>query len=411
MKIGYPCIPLSISKRITRKFNLNLFNEEIFNQYTKNNLNDFFSILKFNNENNIKFFRISSDIIPFGSHTINSIQWWNTFSTTFLEIGEYIKKNNMRVSMHPGQYKVLNSPKEDTVEKAINDLIYHCKFLDSLNLPSSHKIIIHIGGIYDSKEEATNRFIENYKRLPENVQNRIIIENDEKSYSLDDVLYISSKTSAPVVFDNLHNQCKKDNNYSLEKILNMVKQTWKDKDGVMKVHYSRQDPNRKIGSHCYSLEVTPFLDYLSVAKNFDMDIMLEIKDKDFAAIKGNNILRELNNTITIDDKNKELKRYELYFLSKGNDVYNEAINIITNDSIIKFYNFLDYYKNYNDTNINSALTKGFTYIEDQLTSREINLFYKYKNSHDFEKAKQYLNKLTIKYDCEILMSNYFFYSI
>ena len=55
MKIGYPCIPLSISKRITRKFNLNLFNEEIFNQYTKNNLNDFFSILKFNNENNIKF--------------------------------------------------------------------------------------------------------------------------------------------------------------------------------------------------------------------------------------------------------------------------------------------------------------------------------------------------------------------
>lgn len=80
--------------------------------------------------------------------------------------------------MHPGQYTVLNSPKEDTVIKAIQDLTYHSKFLDSLNLPSSHKIIIHIGGIYDSKINSTNRFIENYKKLPETVKRRLIIEND-----------------------------------------------------------------------------------------------------------------------------------------------------------------------------------------------------------------------------------------
>lgn len=221
-------------------------------------------------------------------------------------------------------------------------------------------------------------------------------------------MYISHKTNAPVVFDNLHNECKNDNDYSLDYILKEVNKTWKVEDGIMKVHYSRQDPNRKIGSHCYTLEVDPFLDYLYTAKNFDMDIMLEIKDKDFAAIKGNNILRELNNTITLEDKKKELERYDLYILQKDEHYFKNAEKILTDESIINFYKFIDGLKDQDNQYINSALTKGFTYIEDKLNNREINLFYKYKNAHEFEKAKQYLYKLTTKYDFQTLMKNYFF---
>lgn len=410
MRIGYPCIPLSINARTTRKVTLNSFSIDNFYKCTLENLKDLLKILKFNKENHIDFFRISSDIIPFGSHEINKIEWWQDFKDELDVIGKYIKKNNMRVSMHPGQYTVLNSPNESTVTKSINDLIYHCKFLDSLDINFEHKIIIHIGGIYDSKDDATKRFISNFNKLPSNVKNRLIIENDEKNYSLDDVLSISNKINIPVVFDNLHNKCYDDNDYSLYDILNMVNNTWKTQDGNMKVHYSEQDKHRKIGSHCYSLEVNPFLNYLKEAEKFDMDIMLEIKDKDFAAIKANNIIRENSNIITLSDKEKEFERYKLFLLEKQDKLCDKAKFI--NSPLIDFYKELDllYDSTTSDASFNKALIKGFIDIEEKLSSREINHFYKYKENKDFEKAKLYLLKLANKYNIPNLISSYFFYS-
>ena len=92
MKIGYACTPLSIPLRTTRKFTLNSYNEEILKATISDNLLDLYKILEFNNKIGIKLFRISSNIIPFGSHSINTFNWSKYFSNELKSIGDFIKK-------------------------------------------------------------------------------------------------------------------------------------------------------------------------------------------------------------------------------------------------------------------------------------------------------------------------------
>ena len=110
----------------------------------------------------------------------------------------------MRVSFHPGQYTVLNSPDEDVVARAILDLEYHAKMLECMGFGNEHKIVLHVGGIYGDKAAALERFTTNFKRLPEAVQNRLIIENDDCLYNIEDVLGLAFRLHIPAVYDNLN---------------------------------------------------------------------------------------------------------------------------------------------------------------------------------------------------------------
>ena len=412
MKIGYACTPLLLHYKTTRKFQLKYYSDDILIEYISKNLSDLKNILIYNNSVNIKLFRISSDVIPFASHPINKFNWSNYFKSELLSIGDYIKENHMRVSMHPGQYTVLNSFDDDIVNRSILDLYYQTFFLDSLGLNETHKIILHIGGVYGDKGAAINRFINNYAKLDINIKNRLIIENDERSYSIDDVLLIGTTSKIPVIFDNLHNICFGDNNYNLKEILNRVKSTWKDSDGNIKVHYSQQDQNKKIGSHSKTIIVSDFLNYYNQLKDFNLDIMLEVKDKNVSTIKISNVINELNGKISIDTLYNELENYKLLILSYGNNCLLNAIKIIeTQNSFIDFYEYTDnlifsceippFYK--------SSLDKAFIEMEKSLNSKEINHFYKLYREDKYICAKEYLFKLATRYDLPIYKTYYFNY--
>jgi UV DNA damage endonuclease len=64
--------------------------------------------------------------------------------------------------MHPASITVLNSPDDLIVKRAVADLEYHCRFLDSLGLDGEHKIILHLGGVYGNRSSAMNGFIHNF---------------------------------------------------------------------------------------------------------------------------------------------------------------------------------------------------------------------------------------------------------
>lgn len=410
MKIGYACTPLLVPYKTTRKFLIKDYSEDLMINYTKLNLKDLMNILIYNYNNGIDLFRISSDIIPFGSHYINTFPWWDHFKDELIQIGDFIKNNNLRVSMHPGQYTVLNSTSEEIVDKAIMDLEYHADFLNSLGLDSTHKIIIHIGGIYGDKESAISRFIENYSELSESVKQRLIIENDEKNFSLDDVLYISEKTGAPVIFDNLHNKCFNDNTYTLEEILTKVSKTWHEKDGNMKVHYSQQNPLKKKGSHSLSINTNEFLDYLSIASNFNMDIMLEVKDKNISCIKVLNSIEELEGEFQIDSLNSELDKYKFFFEEKKSLLQDfDSINNL--HSFIQLYKIVDnlIYAESNDSDFIKALKEVYISLEDLLNSKEINHFNKLLKEKKFIKCKEYLQKMSLKHNASVNESYYFIY--
>lgn len=413
MKIGYACIPLTTNARTNRRLMLKNFSEMMFLEVLEQNLIDLREILENNEKFNIKLFRISSDIVPLGSHIINEIPWNIYFQKELCEIGEYIKKCGMRVSMHPGQYTVLNAEKEDIVAKAIKDLEYHARFLDSLGVDGSNKIILHIGGAYGDKDAAINRFIENFRRLPHSVKNRLVIENDDRIFNIEDLLYVSSKINIPVIFDNLHHECNHEIEMPIKQIMKKVAKTWSEKDGNIKVHYSQQNPQKHIGAHSNSIIVKNFLEYYEQIKEFNLDIMVEVKDKDISAIKCNLIIDNMESRLKHVIIEKQWAKYKYLLMERNYKYYRKCSRIVKEKcSIQEFYEYIDEIMSLDveDGSFINTAEHVWGYVKNNASEKEQMHFKKILSDMEHkEKVKLYLKKLCDKYDAEYLIESYYFY--
>lgn len=282
MKIGYTCINRTVKCCSARKFRLSSYSEERLIETTAANLMCLEKILEFNRAKSILFFRITSDLIPFASHPVCRVDWEMHFKSDFDRIGKMIRTYDMRISMHPDQFVLLNSPKREVLENSISELKYHAKLLDLMGLDKSAKIQIHVGGVYGKKKEAMERFIDRYKYLPENVRERLVIENDERLYSLVDCLSIHNSTGIPVLLDVFHHSILGDGITQLDS-LKLSQWTWLPEDGIPVVDYSTQQGGARKGKHTESIDLEHFSDFLRVSSSYDFDIMLEIKDKELSA--------------------------------------------------------------------------------------------------------------------------------
>ena len=294
MKIGYPCINRGIGCSSNSTFRLASYTEERLVQKVENNLNCLYKILHYNVENGFYFFRISSDLVPFGSHPVCTFDWAGHFRGQFIKVGEFIKEHKIRISMHPDQFVIINALKEDVVERSVRELAYHCTVLDNMGLDITAKIQIHLGGVYGDKGSAIYRFIENYNSLSKSLKSRLVIENDDRSYSLEDCLSVHEKIGIPVIFDTFHHQCL-NNGETLRQGLEISASTWKGSDGIPMVDYSSQQRGQRSGAHAKSLSVADFKRFLQVSRGLDFDLMLEIKDKEISALKAVKILGEYQN--------------------------------------------------------------------------------------------------------------------
>ncbi|MGD9886490.1 MAG: UV DNA damage repair endonuclease UvsE [Bacilli bacterium] len=343
MNIGYACLALGVLHSDYHTCRIDNANSETLSDLIKYNLSSLDNIIDYNINNNLHLFRISSDLIPFGSNEINKLLWWDLFKDDFIRIGEKIIKNQVRVSVHPGQYTVINSPNSEVVSRAFDDLVYHARILDSLGLDCSHKIVLHIGGIYGNIEEAKKRFVNNFPLLPSAVKPRLIIENDDKSYNIEEVLEISRQIQIPVVFDNLHHFLNSPRSYKTDQEwINLCKKTWEQEDGAQKVHYSEQDPIKKQGSHSFTINPDTFLAWFKELKRPDLDVMLEVKDKNLSAIKISNCLNE---NIKIKDLEKEWERYKYKVFEKSPQIYNQIRALLKDKQTplpLNFYRLIDF---------------------------------------------------------------------
>jgi UV DNA damage endonuclease len=258
-------------------------------------------ILRYNVKNNFLFFRISSDLVPFASHPICKLNWSRTFRSEFEEIGNFINTHNLRISMHPDQFVILNSPNAKTVMNSINELTYHCSILDAMGLDETAKVQIHVGGIYKNKQEAIDRFVRIFNGnnifVDDSIKRRLVIENDDRLYSLKDCLNINQQTGIPIVFDIFHHELL-NNDEPLRIALQNAMSTWKSNyDGFPMVDYSSQNKvnrgenNGRRGRHTETIDLILFKRFLKKIQQLNFDIMLEIKDKERSALKALEVLR------------------------------------------------------------------------------------------------------------------------
>ncbi len=292
IKVGYPCINHSIGCKTDSRFKLKNYSKERLLQTVNNNLSCLLKVLNFNLDNNIYFFRISSDTIPFASHPICKVNWKEEFKDIFEQIGKFINKNKIRISMHPDQFVILNTDNRKILKNSIRELIYHCELLDALNLDETAKVQIHVGGVYGNKDLSIKKFILNYKRLPEIIKKRLVIENDDKNYSVKDCLKIYEEIGIPVVFDTLHHEAL-NNGENIREAMLICFKTWNNKDGMPMIDYSQQEKGKKPGTHSKTINIKKFKSFIEKVKDLNFDMMLEIKDKEKSALKALKILKEL----------------------------------------------------------------------------------------------------------------------
>ncbi len=163
--------------------------------------------------------------------------------------------------------------------------------MDAMKLDSSAKVQLHVGGAYGDKQKASSRFISNYEELPAAIKRRLVIENDDRIYSIRDCLEINLTTRIPIVFDTLHHECL-NNGETFRDALGCLAKTWRNIDGVPMVDYSNQAPRQKIGKHSKSINVDEFKRFIKSTKGLEFDVMLEIKDKEISASKAQDILKK-----------------------------------------------------------------------------------------------------------------------
>lgn len=414
MSIGYACLIVGEQGYDYRTIRLDHLTDSRLREVIEHNLLTLERMINYNVFHEIKMFRITSDLIPFGSSQANKLDWTEEFKSNFNRIGEIIKASKIRVSMHPGQYTVLNSPDQSVVDRAVDDLIYHTKVLNCLSVDSSAKIILHIGGIYGDKPLAMDRFVEQYQKLPEEIKSRLVIENDDRSYNIHDVLSISKRTGIPVVYDNLHNRLLPSEPIGDDLFwIQEASKTWRPVDGNQKIHYSEQNPEKKNGSHSDRIHMDEFLPLYEKLDN--VDVMLEVKDKNLSAIKTIQCTRKDR---LIKYLENEWALYKYTVLERNPSGYQKIRTLLKNkDSYpaVEFYRILDESLEKEPTVGTSlnALLHVFGYFKKQATENERNQFMektkRYQQGNESLKSvKRLLEKMAMKYNETYLQNSYYF---
>lgn len=416
MRIGYACQTIGIPGTDFKSCILRNADETNLKSIISHNLESLERILDYNIFSGIKLFRITSDLIPFGSSPVNKLEWWKLYEEKFDLLGDKIRQSNMRVSLHPGQYTVLNSPSEDVVKRAIEDLEYHTKILKALGMDKKNKLVLHIGGAYNDRQEAIQRFINNFKNLGEHLKDRLVLENDDRIFRIEEVLSIGQKVGAPVIFDNLHNKINPSSgNYDEIKWINLCQATWKQADGPQKIHYSDQHPNKKPGSHSDTIDGEIFKDFCQRLNREDIDIMLEVKDKNLSAVKCCNIVAS---TSSVNLLEKEWSRYKYLVLEKSPKDYNhirQLLKMKEEYNAVGFYKYLDHAMEQEiitGNGLNAAL-HVWGYFKECADEKEKVAFEKRCSNYKAGKLslnglKKYLWQLSCKYQEEYLLNSYYF---
>jgi UV DNA damage endonuclease len=162
-----------------------------------------------------------------------------------------------------------------------------------MGLDASHKIQIHVGGVYGDKEASLARFTSRYRKLPARVRSRLVVENDERSYGLADCMAVHSETGVPVVFDTLHHAANNRGEGMREAVF-QAGSTWKRKDGAPMIDYSSQKKGGRPGVHAYALDADGFRSFLLSTWGLEFDVMLEVKNKERSALEAISIQRSLS---------------------------------------------------------------------------------------------------------------------
>lgn len=287
-QFGYCCINLELSdKGITtnRTMREATFNERgiaYASELAYKNTLDLIQIMLWNQRNNIKVFRLSSDLFPWNSkYKLEDLPDFAEISYNLRFAGDIAKRAGIRVTAHPDHFVKLGSDKQNVVDNSIHDLHHHNEVFELMGFPANHYhcLNIHVGMNFSQK--VIDNFITNFYRLNENTKKRLVVENDDKAsaFSVNQLFkHIFSYIHTPITFDYFHHSFHQDN-LSESLAFHLSYATWGETKPLF--HYSES----KALHESISCNPRAHSDYAtSIMNTYEMplDIDLELKSKEKA---------------------------------------------------------------------------------------------------------------------------------
>lgn len=263
-------------------------------------LRDIFGYLQ---RQEIYFYRLAGQLAPYVTHpTLPHFhrqidECWNELAA----IGDLARQQRLRLTMHPGHYIQLSSADESRVARSRQELEICTLLLDAMGLGPDAVVVVHIGGLYGDKRASLERFARNFAALPSAVRSRIVLENDDRTFDLQDLLWVHKRTGVRLVLDVLHHRCLNSAQMPLLEALTLALATWPVAQQP-KIHYSssrtelrqlyrnRQQylamplPNQ----HSDFIDPFSFVEFMQAACKAALrpfDIMLEAKAKELALLR------------------------------------------------------------------------------------------------------------------------------
>jgi len=266
-------------------------------------------ILGYLRQQKIHFYRLSPDLAPYATHP-DFPQFHNQIAECQRElaaVGEIARADGVRLSVHPGQYVVLNAPDQELAERARREVIHQARLLGAMGLGPEAVVVLHVGGVYGHHRAARERFVRQVEMLPLEARRRLAVENDDHRFSVDDCLWIHGRTGLPLTFDYLHFRSNNPEGMSLVEALASCLATW-PANVPPKVHFSsprtamvvieqrdamsdrvrRRTRAPRPTQHADYVDPFAFTDFLRAAWSTelgDFDVMLEVKARDLALLQ------------------------------------------------------------------------------------------------------------------------------
>jgi UV DNA damage endonuclease len=253
----------------------------------------------------IRMYRMTASLAPYATHP-DLPQFHAQVDETREELaalGERARELDIRLSTHPGQYIVLNSEDPAVRDGAIRDLELQADLMDAMALGPEAGVVVHVGGAAGGLDAGMDRFLAGFERLSERARDRLVIENDDRTYALSHVLGLHERTGLKVVWDILHHHCNDPDGIPDREALEAALATW-PAAVTPKIHFSSpktamEERKKRVGrrverswvlpqlrAHADVIDPIAFEHFLrETAAGLDFDVMLEAKAKDLALLR------------------------------------------------------------------------------------------------------------------------------
>jgi UV DNA damage endonuclease len=262
------------------------------------------AVLGYLDDHDIRFYRMATGLAPYASHP-ELTQFRDQparHADRLAEVGALARQLGIRLTTHPGQYTVLNSEDPEVQRLAAVELDVQAELMDGMGLGPESVVILHVGGAAGGEQAAMDRFCRGFELLSDAARRRLVIENDDRTFGLRDVVRLSERIGRPVVWDILHHHCNDPDRIPDREALELALSTWGDVRP--KIHYStpktsleekkvkkgRRVERRlvlpQLRAHADMIDPIAFEQFVcETADGLDFDVMLEAKGKDLALLR------------------------------------------------------------------------------------------------------------------------------